>query len=119
MIDRTHPLSVLRQCQLLKLARSTASYQPQPVSEPTLALMRRIDALHRHYPVAGARMLCALFRQEGHAIGRRQVPLPGCAGWEERRCIGARTFAVIAAFLRKNRASATSAVSSSVKATAV
>ena len=46
MIDRTHPLPVVRQCQLLKLARSTAYYQPTPVSEPTLALMRRIDELH-------------------------------------------------------------------------
>jgi putative transposase len=73
MIDRTHPLPVVRQCQLLKLARSTAYYQPMPVSEPTLALMRRIDELHLQYPFAGARMLRDLLRQEGHAIGRRQV----------------------------------------------
>ena len=73
MIDRTHPLPVMRQCQLLKLARSTAYYQPTPVSETTLALMRRIDELHLHYPFAGARMLRDLLRQEGHAIGRRQV----------------------------------------------
>ena len=73
MIDRTHPLPVVRQCQLLTLARSTAYYQPTPVSETTLALMRRIDELHLHYPFAGARMLRDLLRQEGHAIGRRQV----------------------------------------------
>ena len=73
MIDRTHALPVARQCQLLKLARSTAYYQPMPVSEPTLALMRRIDELHLHYPFAGARMLRDLLRQEGRAIGRRQV----------------------------------------------
>ncbi len=73
MIDRTHTLSVVRQCQLLKLARSTAYYWPTPVSETTLALMRRIDELHLQYPFAGARMLRGLLRQEGHAIGRRQV----------------------------------------------
>lgn len=73
MIDRTHPLPVRRQCQLLKLARSTAYYQPMPVSETTLALMRRIDELPLQYPFAGARMLRDLLRQEGHAIGRRQV----------------------------------------------
>jgi len=73
MIDRTHPLPVVRQCQLLKLARSTAYYQPTPVSQTTLALMRRIDELHLQYPFAGARMLRDLLRQEGHAIGRRQV----------------------------------------------
>jgi putative transposase len=73
MIDRTHALPVSRQCQLLKLARSTAYYQPTPVSEATLALMRRIDELHLAHPFAGARMLRDLLRQEGHAIGRRQV----------------------------------------------
>ena len=62
-----------RQCQLLKLARSTAYYQPTPVSETALALMRRIDALHLVHPFAGARMLRDLLRQEGHAIGRRHV----------------------------------------------
>ena len=73
MIDRTHAVPVMRQCQLLKLARSTAYYQPTPVSETTLALMRRIDALHLAHPFAGARMLRDLLRQEGHAIGRRHV----------------------------------------------
>jgi putative transposase len=47
MIDRTHPLPMRRQCQLLKLARSTAYSHPTPVSETVLALMRRIDELHR------------------------------------------------------------------------
>jgi len=73
MIDRTHPLPIGRQCQLLQLARSTAYYQPKPVSEIALALMRRMDELHLQYPFAGARMLRDLLRQEGHAIGRRQV----------------------------------------------
>ena len=73
MIDRTHLLPVRRQCQLLKLARSTAYYHPTPVSAPTLALMRRIDDLHLQYPFAGARMLRDLLRQEGHLLGRRRV----------------------------------------------
>ncbi len=73
MIDRTHALPVVRQCQLLKLSRSTAYYQPTPVSETELALMRRIDELHLQYPFAGARMLRDLLRRAGHAIGRRHV----------------------------------------------
>ena len=73
MIDRTHLLPVRRQCQLLKLARSTAYYQPTPVSETALALMRRLNALHLQYPFAGARMLRDLLRQEGQAVGRRHV----------------------------------------------
>jgi putative transposase len=73
MIDRTHALPVIRQCQLLKLARSTAYYQPMPVLGTTLALMRRIDALPLAPPFAGARMLRNLLRRDGHAIGRRHV----------------------------------------------
>lgn len=73
MIDHTHTLPVVRQCQLLGLARSTAYYQPRPVPDAVLALMRRIDELHLRYPFAGARMLRDVLRQEGHAIGRRQV----------------------------------------------
>jgi putative transposase len=73
MIDPTHPVPVVRQCQLLKLARSTAYYRSRPVSETTLARMRRIDERHLQYPFAGARMLRDLLRQEGCAIGRRQV----------------------------------------------
>jgi putative transposase len=73
MIDRTHPLPVVRQCQLLGVARSTAYDHPMPVSAAELALMRRIDALPLQYPFAGARMLRDLLRHEGHAIGRRHV----------------------------------------------
>ena len=73
MIDRVHELPVVRQCQILGLSRSTAYYQPMPVPATDLVLMRRIDALHLNCPFAGARMLCDLLRQEGHAIGRRHV----------------------------------------------
>jgi len=73
MIDRTHTLPVRRQCQILKLARSTAYSQPTPVSGTERALMRRLDELHLLHPFAGARMLRDLLRQEGQAIGRRHV----------------------------------------------
>ena len=73
MIDRTHALPVIRQCQLLVLSRSTAYYQPTPVSAADLARMRRIDELHLDHPFAGARMLRDLLRREGHSIGRRHV----------------------------------------------
>ena len=73
MINRTHTLSVIRQCQILGLSCSTAYYQPAPVSATALALMRQIDELHLAYPFAGARMLRDLLRRAGHAIGRRHV----------------------------------------------
>ena len=73
MIEPSAKLPVVRQCALLDLARSTAYYTPQPVSESDLALMRRIDELHLSHPFAGARMLRDFLRQEGFNVGRRQV----------------------------------------------
>ena len=71
MIDRTHPLPVRRQCQLLKLARSTAYYQPTPVSETALALMRRIDELHLQSIRLPEPACCAI------SCGKRATPLGG------------------------------------------
>jgi putative transposase len=73
MIDRDHALPVVRQCQILSLARSTAYYRPQQTNQADLAQMRRIDELHLEHPFAGSRMLRDMLRQEGHAIGRKQV----------------------------------------------
>jgi putative transposase len=73
MIDRNHELPVARQCGILELARSTAYYQPQPVSLEDLALMRQIDELHMEMPYAGARMLSRMLRREGKPVGRKRV----------------------------------------------
>ena len=73
MIDRTHDLPLARQAALLRLNRSSLYYEPQPVPEAELAIMRRIDALHPDYPFAGSRMLRELLRGEGVVIGRELV----------------------------------------------
>ena len=73
MIDRNHRLPVSRQCQVLSLPRSTAYYQPVPVSVEELALMRRIDELHLEIPSAGSRTLRTFLRKDGHRLGRQRV----------------------------------------------
>lgn len=73
MIDRTHELALTRQARLLGLSRSSLYYQPCPVSQADLDIMRRIDALHLDYPFAGSRMLRDLLRGEGIEIGREAV----------------------------------------------
>src|SRR5476651_1343812 len=73
MIDRSHDLPVVRQCQILSLARSTAYYRAQEVSEADLILMRRIDELHLERPFAGSRMLRDMLQREGHQVGRKHV----------------------------------------------
>jgi putative transposase len=74
MIDRTHILPVIRQCQLLHLPRSSAYYQPEPITEEDLAIMRCIDQLHLEHPYAGSRMLRDfLNRGDYPKIGRKRV----------------------------------------------
>jgi putative transposase len=73
MIDRSHELSVVRQCQILDLPRSTAYYTAQPESPANLLLMRRIDELHMQFPFAGSRMLRDLLRQEDIVAGRKRI----------------------------------------------
>lgn len=73
MIDRDHRLSISRQSALLGISRGSVYYQPRPVSETDLALMRRIDELHMDYPFAGSRMLKGLLRQDGFRAGRLHV----------------------------------------------
>jgi len=73
MINREHKLSVVRQCELLGLARSGVYYEPRPVSAEDLVLMRHIDELHLEHPFAGARMLPDILRSEGCRVGRKHV----------------------------------------------
>ena len=73
MIDATHELPIVRQAQLLDLARSTVYYQPQPTSDADLALMRRMDELHLEHPFAGSRMLRDMLNREGIPVGRKHV----------------------------------------------
>jgi putative transposase len=73
MIDRDHRLPVSRQCRILGLSRSTAYYQPVPVSSEELALMRWIDELHLKIPSAGSRTLRTFLRKDGHRLGRQRI----------------------------------------------
>jgi putative transposase len=73
MIKPEHDLPVVRQCELLGLARSTAYYCPEPVCEADLVLMRRIDELHLKWPFLGARRLRDQLKTEGFEVGRKHV----------------------------------------------
>ena len=73
MIDKMHGLSISKQAQILGISRSSVYYQAEPVSEPDLLLMRRIDQLHLDYPFAGSRMLQSFLVREGFEIGRLHI----------------------------------------------
>lgn len=73
MIDRSSKVTIVRQCELLGVCRSSLYYQARPMSPTDLALMRRLDELHLDHPFLGARRLAQLLRREGNEIGRRHV----------------------------------------------
>jgi putative transposase len=82
MIDREHPeLSLVRQCSLLRVSRSSLYYQPAPASAEDLKLMALLD---RQYPSArsgqalktpfyGSRKMTAWLRAQGYRVNRKRV----------------------------------------------
>ena len=73
MIARGAKLPVKRQADLLDLSRASVYYQPRPISERDLKLMRRIDEMHLEAPFYGSRKLAEQLKREGHDVGRRHV----------------------------------------------
>ncbi len=66
-------LSVVRQCQLLQLARSTYYYQPESVSDEELELLRQIDQQYLETPFYGSRRMAVVLRQLGYQVNRKRV----------------------------------------------
>ena len=73
MIDPEHDLPMNRQAEVLEISRSTVYYEPRPVSNEDLKLMRQIDELHLNSPFAGSRMLRDMLSHQGLEVGRRHI----------------------------------------------
>jgi putative transposase len=73
MIDPEHDLPIQQQAKILDISRSTVYYEPRPISDEDLWLMRKIDELHLNHPFAGSRMLRGLLWQKGLVVGRRHI----------------------------------------------
>src|SRR5271156_4307058 len=74
LVDPAEPaLSIVAQCQLLKVARSTLYYRAVPMSAEDLPLMRQMDELHLAYPFYGSRRLAAALRRDGWLVNRKRV----------------------------------------------
>jgi len=74
LVDREDSvLSIVAQCQLLKVARSTLYYRPASVSDDDLAVMRRLDELYLATPFYGTRRMAAVLRREGWSVNRKRV----------------------------------------------
>jgi putative transposase len=74
MLDRSDErVSLVRQCRLVGISRSSISYQPQATDPVTLELMRRIDEQFLRTPFYGSRKMMAWLREQGHVVGRDRV----------------------------------------------
>jgi putative transposase len=72
-IQSEHPLTKTRRGQLLDVARSSAYYCPEPVSEEDLMLMRLIDEIHLRWPFYGSRRIRDALEEHGHWVNRKRV----------------------------------------------
>jgi putative transposase len=72
-IHTEHELTKTRRCELLEVARSSAYYHPEPVSEADLALMRLIDEIHLQWPFYGSRRTRDELEDRGHTVNRKRV----------------------------------------------
>jgi putative transposase len=74
LVDRADAeLSVVTQCRLLRVARSSLYWCPAVVSEDDLRLMRRIDEQYLATPFYGARRMVAVLRRDGWTVNRKRV----------------------------------------------
>jgi putative transposase len=74
MIEPGHPrLSIVRQCELASISRSSFYREPTAVSEATLRLMRLIDEQFLETPWYGSRQMARHLRRNGWCVGRHRV----------------------------------------------
>lgn len=73
MIEARHDLSVRRQCELLRLARSGVYFQPAPLPEEDVAMCKELDKLHLEFPAFGSRKLSRLLKAQGKPVNRKRV----------------------------------------------
>lgn len=74
LIERYHPnVSILRQCRLLGVTRSSVYYQSRKDLTEDLMLMRLIDEQFLKTPFYGVRRMCIWLRSLGHVINKKRV----------------------------------------------
>ena len=73
-MEPEHPeLSIVRQCELLGLARSTFYSSPARESEENLRLMRLLDEQYLRTPFYGSRRMALWLSGHGQAVNRKRV----------------------------------------------
>jgi putative transposase len=74
MIQKIHPLSKLRRCELLNISRSSIYYQPKSVSDTDQTLMKLIDETHTAKSFLGSRRIVdSLADDHNQVVNRKRV----------------------------------------------
>ncbi len=73
MVDPKTQLSVVKQCRLLGVSRSSVYDQGTVVSDEELSLMRQLDEIHLARPFLGSRRLVDELRDRGFTVNRKRV----------------------------------------------
>ena len=66
-------LSIRRQCELLSLSPSSYYYQPNPVSDEEITLLRLLDEQYLKTPFYGSRKMTEFLRELGYSVNRKRV----------------------------------------------
>jgi len=73
MIASDQPLSIVRQCRLLDIARSSVYYRPTAAQDVDDDLMKRIDAVHLEWPFLGSRRIGDELADQGLVVNRKRI----------------------------------------------
>lgn len=66
-------ISIIRQCNLLGLSRSSYYYEPKSISFETIALMNRIDKIYTDKPYYGYPRITKQLQREGNMVNHKRV----------------------------------------------
>jgi putative transposase len=73
MITPSKSLSISSQCRLLSVSRASFYYQPKPMKEEDLKLMRLIDEQFLKTPTWGSRSMRNHLRRLGYKVNRKRI----------------------------------------------
>ena len=66
-------LSVIKQCELMELSRSTYYYKPVPETPHNLKIMKMIDQQYLITPFYGSRSMQMFLREKGEHVNRKRI----------------------------------------------
>lgn len=69
-------ITIVRQCELLGLARSSLYYSPRRDTDYNEQLMRLLDEQYMKTPCYGVEKMTAWLRREGHCLNPKRIPTP-------------------------------------------